>query len=257
MPYEHILVDRDGPVATVTMNRPRQRNALSLDHLRELLDAVRAVGESDARGLVVAGAGPVFSAGHDFSDMAGADLAAMRRLLLTCTELMDALQSIPQVVVARVHALATAAGCQLVATCDLAVAAESAAFAVPGGKGGWFCTTPMVAVGRNLSRKHALELALTGDTIDARTAAEWGLVNRVVPDDELDAAVADLLDRATRGSASSKALGKHAFYRQIGMDQPQAYAYAVEVMAAASQTADAREGVASFLEKRHPVWGDA
>ena len=257
MPYEHILVDRDGPVATVTMNRPRQRNALSLDHLRELLDAVRAVGESDARGLVVAGAGPVFSAGHDFSDMAGADLAAMRRLLLTCTELMDALQSIPQVVVARVHALATAAGCQLVATCDLAVAAESAAFAVPGGRGGWFCTTPMVAVGRNLSRKHALELALTGDTIDARTAAEWGLVNRVVPDDELDAAVADLLGRATRGSASSKALGKHAFYRQIGMDQPQAYAYAVEVMAAASQTADAREGVVSFLEKRHPVWGDA
>ena len=257
MPYEHILVDRYGPVATVTMNRPRQRNALSLDHLRELLDAVRAVGESDARGLVVAGAGPVFSAGHDFSDMAGADLAAMRRLLLTCTELMDALQSIPQVVVARVHALATAAGCQLVATCDLAVAAESAAFAVPGGRGGWFCTTPMVAVGRNLSRKHALELALTGDTIDARTAAEWGLVNRVVPDDELDAAVADLLDRATRGSASSKALGKHAFYRQIGMDHPQAYAYAVEVMAAASQTADAREGVASFLEKRHPVWGDA
>lgn len=202
------------------------------------------MGGSDARGLVVAGAGPVFSAGHDFSDMAGADLAAMRRLLLTCTELMDALQSIPQVVVARVHALATAAGCQLVATCDLAVAAESAAFAVPGGKGGWFCTTPMVAVGRNLSRKHALELALTGDTIDARTAAEWGLVNRVVPDVELDAVVADLLDRATRGAASSKALGKQAFYRQIGMDQPQAYAYAVEVMAAASQTAEAREGVA-------------
>lgn len=256
MAYEHVLLERRGPVATLTMNRPAQRNALSLAHLRELLDAVRSVAASDARGLVVAGNGPVFSAGHDFADMAGADLDAMRRLLLTCTELMELLQAIPQVVVARVHGLATAAGCQLVATCDLAVAARSAAFAVPGGKGGWFCTTPMVAVGRTISRKHALEMALTGDPIDAETALAWGLVNRVVPDEDLDAAVADLLARATRGSASSKALGKQAFHRQIGMDQPQAYAYAVEVMAAASQTPDAREGVAAFLEKRSPEWAD-
>lgn len=254
MGYEHIEVDRAGDVVTITMDRPQQRNALSLAHLRELHAAFADVGAGDARGVILAGNGPVFSAGHDFADMAGADLGSMRTLLRTCTDLMDLMQSIPQVVIARVHGLATAAGCQLVATCDLAVAAASAGFAVPGGKGGWFCTTPLVAVGRAVSRKHALELGLTGDPIDAPTALAWGLVNRVVPDDELDAAVAELLARATRGSASSRALGKQAFYTQIGMDQPQAYAYAIEVMAAASQTPAAREGVASFLEKRPATW---
>jgi enoyl-CoA hydratase/carnithine racemase len=254
MSYHCLLVEREGPVVTITMNRPERRNALSQEHLSELLHAFRAAGESDALGIVLAGNGPVFSAGHDFADLAGADLGAMRRLLLTCTEVMDTMQSVPQVVIARVHALATAAGCQLVAACDLAVAADSAAFAAPGGKGGWFCTTPMVAIGRTISRKHALELALTGDTIDASTAVAWGLVNRAVPAVDLDAEVGDLLARATRGSASSKALGKHAFYTQIGLDQPQAYAYAVEVMAAASQTPPAREGVAAFLDKRRPEW---
>jgi enoyl-CoA hydratase/carnithine racemase len=254
MSYDCILVDtaEAGGFATVTMNLPERRNALSLAHLEELLDAFRRVGTSDARGVVLAAIGPVFSAGHDFADMAGADHAAMRHLLLTCTELMQTMQSIPQVVVARVHALATAAGCQLVASADLAVAAESAGFAAPGGKGGWFCTTPMVAIGRNVARKRALEMALTGDAIDAHTALAWGLVNQVVADDQLDAATFDLLGRATRGSAASKALGKQAFYAQIGLDQAQAYAYAVEVMAAASQTPDAREGVAAFLEKRPP-----
>jgi enoyl-CoA hydratase/carnithine racemase len=250
--YRNVLVERDGPRVTVTMNRPDRRNALSLEHLSELLDAFRVIGESDALGVVLAANGPVFSSGHDFADMAGADLAAMRTLLQTCTDLMLTLQAIPQVVVARVHGLATAAGCQLVASCDLAVAAESAGFAAPGGKAGWFCTTPMVAIGRTMGRKRALELALTGDTIDAATAADWGLVNRVVPDAQLDDAVTELLGRATRGSASSKALGKHAFHTQIGMDLPEAYAYAVEVMAAASQTPDAKENVAAFLEKRQP-----
>jgi len=254
MAYEHIEVDRTDAVITITMNRPNQRNALSLAHLVELRDAFADAGRSDATGVVLAGNGPVFSAGHDFADMVGADLAAMRTLLRTCTDVMDLIQSVPQVVIARVHGLATAAGCQLVASCDLAVAAESAGFAVPGGKGGWFCTTPLVAVGRAVSRKHALELGLTGDPIDAATAVTWGLVNRVVPDDDLDAAVAELLGRATRGSAASRALGKQAFYTQIGMDQRQAYAYAIEVMAAASQTPAAREGVASFLDKRPPVW---
>ncbi len=254
MTYEHVLLERHGPVATITMNRPERRNALSLEHLRELRGAFQEVGATDATGIVLAGNGPVFSAGHDFADMAGASLEDMRRLLWTCTEVMDAIQSVPQVVIARVHALATAAGCQLVATCDLAVAAASAGFAAPGGKGGWFCTTPMVAIGRTVSRKRALELALTGDVIDAPTALAWGLVNRVVPDEDLDAATADLLARATRGSPASKALGKQAFYTQIGMDQPQAYAYAVEVMAAASQTPDAREGVAAFLDKRPARW---
>jgi enoyl-CoA hydratase/carnithine racemase len=166
--------------------------------------------------------------------------------------MMDAVQSIPQPVCAKVHALATAAGCQLVATCDLAVAAESAGFAIPGGKGGLFCHTPLVAVARNIGRKRALEMAFTGDAIDAATAADWGLINRAVPDAELDAAVDDLMARATRGSFASKSLGKRTFYAQIGLDQTAAYEYAVDVMAAAATTPDAQEGITAFLEKRKP-----
>jgi enoyl-CoA hydratase/carnithine racemase len=254
MGYSHVLVERDGDVATITMNRPQRRNALSLDHLRELHGAFTEVAGTDATGVVLAGNGPVFSAGHDFADLAKAELADVRRMLWTCTELMDLVQRVPQVVVAKVHGLATAAGCQLVATCDLAVAADTAGFAAPGGKGGWFCHTPMVAIARNVGRKRAAELALTGDVIDAGTALEWGLVNRVVPPDQLDAATLELLHRATRGSRESKALGKQAFYTQTSMGQPDAYRYAVEVMAAASQTAAAQEGIAAFLEKRPAVW---
>jgi enoyl-CoA hydratase/carnithine racemase len=249
-----VVVERDGPFATITMNRPDKRNALSLEHMRELTAAFVETGKSDARGVILAGNGPVFSAGHDFADMVGADLVTMRELLWTCTELMNTMQRIPQPVVARVHALATAAGCQLVAAADLAVAAEGAGFSTPGGKGGWFCHTPMVAVGRAVGRKQAFEMALTGDTVDAHTALRWGLVNRVVPLEELEPATVDLLERATRGSLMSKAIGKHTLYEQLGMDQQQAYAYAVEVMAAASQTADGQEGMASFLEKRPPKW---
>lgn len=248
----NVEVIRDGSITWVWMNRPARRNALSLEHLRDLLGAFRDVGETDARGVVLAGRGPVFSAGHDFGDLAGAGYGAVREMLETCTDLLQTMQVIPQPIVARVHGLATAAGFQLVATADLAVAAESAGFAVPGGKGGWFCHTPMVAVGRSVGRKRALELALTGDTIDARTAAEWGLVNRVVPDDELDAATVNLLERATRGSAASKGLGKQAFYRQIGLDQPDAYRLAVEAMARSSQIPDAQEGMRAFLDKRPP-----
>jgi enoyl-CoA hydratase/carnithine racemase len=251
-----VLVERRGWYTTITMDRPARRNTLSTDHLRQLLDAFRATGATDARGVVLAANGPVFSAGHDFAEIAGADLAAVRAVLELCTELMDAIQSIPQPVVARVQGLATAAGCQLVAACDLAVASTDAAFAIPGGKGGWFCHTPLVAVARNVGRKRAAELAFTGDTIDAGTALEWGLVNRVVDPESLDDATVGLLERATRGSALSKAMGKRGFYAQVDLDQAKAYAYAIELMAAASQTADAREGMASFLEKRHPEWRD-
>jgi enoyl-CoA hydratase/carnithine racemase len=249
-----VLVDRTGSVVTITMNRPSRRNALSLEHLRSLRDAFADAGDSDATGVVLAGSGSAFSSGHDLGAIAGAGLVEMRELLWTCTELVEIMQAIPQVVLARVHGIATAAGCQLVAAADLAVAAESARFAAPGGKGGWFCTTPMVAIGRNVSRKQALELALTGDEIDAATALSWGLVNRVVPDAELDAAVADLLHRATRGSAASRAIGKRALHTQLGMEQAAAYRYAVEVMAAASQLEDAQEGMSSFVEKRPPIW---
>jgi len=254
MGYEHILVERSGDFATITMNRPQRRNALSLAHMHELIEAFGQVGASEATGIVLAGNGPVFSAGHDFADVAEADLSAVRSLLWTCTELMTLMQQVPQPVVARVHGLATAAGCQLVASADLAVASENAGFAAPGGKGGWFCHTPMVAIARNIGRKRAAELAMSGDVIDAATALDWGLVNRVVPADQLDDAVRELLRRVTKGSAESKGIGKQALYAQIDLDQAKAYGYAVEVMAATSQLPDAREGMHAFLEKRQPKW---
>ena len=254
MGFEHILVDRSGDFATITMNRPQRRNALSMAHMRELIAAFGEIGDSDAVGVVLAGNGPVFGSGHDLAEVAGTGLPAIRKLLGTCTELMTLMQQIPQPVVARVHGLATAAGCQLVASADLAVASEEAGFATPGGKGGWFCHTPMVAVARNVGRKRAMELAMSGDVIGAQTALDWGLVNQVVPAGQLDSAVQDLLERVTRGSAESKGIGKQALYAQIDLDQPKAYAYAVEVMAATSQLPDAREWTQAFLEKRKPRW---
>jgi enoyl-CoA hydratase/carnithine racemase len=248
----NVLVARRGDVATITLNRPEKRNALALDVMIEVTEALNQVGASDALGVVLAANGPVFSAGHNFGDMAGADLEAAHRLFEVCTEMMTTVQTIPQPVVARVHALATAAGCQLVASCDLAIAARSASFALPGGKGGLFCHTPLVAVARNIGRKRALEMALTGDPIDAATAAEWGLINRVVPDDDLDAAVDDLVRRATRGSVLSKALGKRGFYEQIDRSGEDAYRYAVDLMASSAMSADAQEGFEAFLEKRSP-----
>ncbi len=241
---------RDGPITTLVLDRPEKRNALSLEVMRELTAAVAAAGESDALGVILAANGPVFSAGHNFADMRGASLAEARALFATCTAMLDTIQAIPQPVCAKVHALATAAGCQLVATCDLAVASEDAAFAIPGGKGGLFCHTPLVAVARNVGRKRALEMAMTGDPIDAHTAADWGLVNRVVPADRLDEETFELISRATRGSAESKALGKHGFYAQIDLDQQKAYAYSMELMASAAVTSEAQEGIAAFLEKR-------
>jgi enoyl-CoA hydratase/carnithine racemase len=252
MKFEMVELVYEGEFATVTMNCPEKRNALSMKHMLELTAAFKEAGESNARGVFLAANGPVFSAGHDFRDMAGQDLKYMRQLLKVCTELMDTIQSIPQPVLARVHALATAAGCQLVATCDLAVAVDTAGFATPGGKGGWFCYTPMVAVSRNVGRKRAAEMLFTGDAIDARTAYEWGLINRVVPGDKLLEESEKLLRAATRGSFWSKAMGKQAFYAQIDLDQPKAYAYGMEVMASSSQTHDAQENMQAFIEKRKP-----
>jgi enoyl-CoA hydratase/carnithine racemase len=254
--YEHLLVKHDGDTVRITMNRPERRNSLSSAHLAELADAFQAAGDSDATGIVLAAEGKAFSAGHDFGDVASRDLPGVRDLLRQCTDLMKLIQSVPQVVIARVQALATAAGCQLVATCDLAVAAESAGFALPGGKGGWFCHTPAVPVARNVGRKRLMEMALTGDVVDAATAVEWGLVNKAVPDDQLDAEVDALLARATRGSRVGKAIGKQTLYAQLDRPEADAYLIALEVMAAMSQTAGAKEGMAAFLEKRHPVWPD-
>jgi len=252
MKYEMVELTYEENFATITLNCPEKRNALSLKLMKELTAAFNEVGESNYMGIFLAARGPVFSAGHDFNDMAGKDLAHMRKLLKVCTTLMETIQSVPQPVLARVHALATAAGCQLVASCDLAVAAAEAGFATPGGKGGWFCFTPMVAVSRNISRKRAAEMLFTGDVIDAKTAAEWGLINRCVPTANLLEESHKLLTAATRGSFFSKAVGKQAFYAQIDLDQPKAYAYALEVMASTSQTPDAQERMKAFLEKRKP-----
>jgi enoyl-CoA hydratase/carnithine racemase len=254
--YAHLVVKQEGDTVRITMNRPDRRNALSEPHLRELLDAFEAAGRSDATGIVLGAEGKAFSAGHDFADVAARDLAGVRELLRLCTTLMRTIQDVPQVVIAKVQAIATAAGCQLVASCDLAVAARSASFAIPGGKGGWFCHTPAVPVARNVGRKRLMELALTGDPIDAETAAAWGLINYAVPDDELDARVDELLARATRGSRLSKGIGKQTLYAQLDRPEADAYAIALEVMASMSQTAGAKEGMASFLEKRKPEWPD-
>lgn len=250
MTTDNVRVDRAGPTTTITLSRPQKRNALSAPMMRDLAEALREAGASDTLAVVLAAEGPVFSAGHNFGDLAGADLRAARELFQLCTHLMDTVQGIPQPVIARVHALATAAGCQLVATCDLAVAADTAGFALPGGKGGMFCHTPLVAVARSIGRKRALEMALSGDVVDAATAADWGLVNHVVPAADLDAAVADLVARVTRGSAYGRTVGKSTFYAQVDLDQRQAYDLAVEVMAAAALGEDAQEGFAAFLQKR-------
>lgn len=252
MEHRHVRIAVADRVATITLDNPEKRNALALDVMVEVTAALRGVADTDALGVVLAANGPVFSAGHNFGDMAGASLPQARQLFQVCTDMMDTIQQIPQVVIARVHALATAAGCQLVASCDLAIAAESAGFALPGGKGGLFCHTPLVAVARQIGRKRALEMAMTGDVVPATVAAEWGLINRAVPDDQLEAAVEDLMRRATRGSALAKAVGKQAFYAQVDLDQPKAYAYALEVMAAGVVTPDGQEGIRAFLEKRRP-----
>ncbi len=252
-----ISIEREGRVATVTLRRGPRRNALSLALLEALHAGLDEVAASDADAVVVAGEGPVFSAGHDLAEVAGATLEDIHALLDRCTAVMQTLRAMPQVSVARVHGLATAAGCQLVASCDLAVASTEARFALPGGKGGWFCTTPLVAVGRAVGPKRALELGLLGDPIDADTALAWGLVNRVVDPEDLDAAVDELARLATRGSPAARAIGKAAFHHQMGLGEGDAYAYAVEVMAAASQLPDAQEGARAFVEKRSPTWGAA
>lgn len=254
MAYDHLLVNA-GTIATVTLNRPEKRNALSLAVMTELIAALRELAtQPQTRVIILAGNGPAFSAGHDLRELTGRDLNAYRQLFDVCTQLMTAIQEIPQPVIARVHGMATAAGCQLVATCDLAIAAEGARFATPGVNIGLFCTTPMVALTRAVGRKRALEMLLTGAPIDAHTALEWGLVNRVVPAAELDGTTRALAEQIAGASALTVGIGKQAFYAQIDLDQAKAYAYAKEVMSLNALAADAQEGMSAFVEKRPPCW---
>lgn len=255
MTYEHIFVERDAPIATITMNRPDKRNALSTPMMEELTDAFQTLSrERDVRVMVLAANGPAFSAGHDLRELVGGDINAYRHVFDVCTVLMTTIQEIPQPVIARVHRIATAAGCQLVATCDLAVAADEATFGTPGVKIGLFCTTPMVALSRAVGRKRALQMLLTGQVIPAETAADWGLVNSVVPAEQLNDATRELALSIANASPLTVTLGKRAFYDQIDLDQPKAYAYAENVMTMNAMAADAQEGMCAFLEKRTPTW---
>ncbi|HYN39907.1 MAG TPA: enoyl-CoA hydratase [Rhodospirillales bacterium] len=247
----------DAGIATLTMDRPDKFNALSVELLDALLAAFRAIGEDrSVRVVVLAGAGRAFCTGHDLKQMrADPSDDAIRALFRRCAELMLAIARIPQPVIARVHGVATAAGCQLVASCDLAVAAEGARFAVSGVNLGLFCSTPMVALSRNLSRKRAMEMLLTGDFIDAATAERWGLINRVVPADRLDAAVAELATAVAAKSPAAVALGKQLFYRQLEQGIEAAYELASETMACNMRTRDAQAGIDAFLGKQPlPQW---
>src|SRR5579871_2285350 len=255
MNFEHLLVSVDQPIASVTLNRPHRRNALSLELMQELICCLQEIARNrEIRAVILAAEGKVFCSGHDLGEMTGRDINEYRQIFDVCTELMTRLQSIPQPVIAAVQGIATAAGCQLVATCDLAIAAEEAAFATPGVKIGLFCTTPMVALTRAIGRKRALQMLMTGEMVNARTAADWGLVNQVVPATGLTSATRNLAEKIAEASPLVVGLGKQAFYTQIDLDQPKAYSYAKEVMSMNALAADAQEGMGAFLAKRPPCW---
>ncbi|MDB5072177.1 MAG: Enoyl-CoA hydratase/isomerase [Candidatus Eremiobacteraeota bacterium] len=255
-PYRFILAETtDDGVAVVTLNRAEKRNALSLDVMRELIAVFGAIGaDRTIKVAILRGVGPAFSAGHDLREMLERSAEEYRAVFDMCVRLMETIQSIPQPVIAEIAGIATAAGCQLVATCDLAVASSAAKFATPGVKIGLFCTTPMVALTRAIGRKRAMEMLLTGEMIDAQTAADWGLVNRVVAPDELETATRALAAQIASAAGYVVGLGKAAFYAQIDLAQPQAYAYAKEVMTTNALAEDAQEGMGAFVSKRSPAW---
>lgn len=250
---------REAGVLRLTLNRPAARNALSVVLMAALSEALdRAARDRECRVVVIAGAGPAFCAGHDLRELrADPSRQAYERIFEQCSALMLRIVTLPKPVIAEVHGIATAAGCQLVATCDLAVAAAEARFATPGVNIGLFCSTPMVALSRAVGRKAAMEMLLTGELIDAVTAKSLGLVNRVVPTAELRAATDDLACRIAGKSALTVAIGKEAFYRQAELSLAEAYRYAAEVMTRNMLARDAAEGIDAFLEKRPPVWQDA
>ena len=254
--FETLLYEVTDSVAKITLNRPERRNALSLGMMREMIACFQSIkSQIEVRVVILAAAGKVFSSGHDLSEMTGRNVNEYRELFDVCCELTQLIQSIPQPVIAQIQGVATAAGCQLVATCDLAIAAvEHAHFATPGVKIGLFCTTPMVALTRAIGRKRAMEMLLTGKMVDAQTAVEWGLINHAIPADRLPETTLDLAQSIVAASSFTVGLGKQAFYSQIDLDQPKAYAYAKEVMSMNALAADAQEGITAFLGKRAPCW---
>ena len=258
-----LLTSREKGIATLTLNRPARRNSLSEAMMTELHAALEDEGDrAETRVIVLAGEGPGFCAGHDLKELTAHRNDSDRgrnyfaKIMAQCSTLMQAIVTCPKPVLARVHGIATAAGCQLVASCDLAIASETARFATPGVNIGLFCSTPMVALSRNLGRKQAMEMLLTGDMISAQQARDWGLINRVVPDEELDDAIAQLAGQIASKSSHTLAIGKKAFYEQGQMSLGSAYDYASEVMVRNMLAHDAEEGINAFLEKRDPTWED-
>ena len=248
-------VEPDNGVAFLTLNRPEQRNPLSSEAMREVTAALRKLGGDDTtRVVVIRAEGSVFSAGHDLKEMIGRTLEDEQAIFDTCVEMMQTVQDIPQPVIASVQGAAVAAGCQLAASCDLVVASSDAVFGTPGVKIGLFCSTPMVALSRTIGRKRALQMLLTGDTIDAATAADWGLVNIVVPAAKLADETTALARKITQASPLTVKIGKQAFYRQIELPQNQAYEAMADTMAANAVTCDAQEGMQAFVEKWAPQW---
>ncbi len=252
---QHLLVEDALPTALITLNRPQKLNALSVDLMRELTAELQRQGErEEVNVIVIRGAGRAFSAGHDLAELVRKTLVEERAVFQACERLMAVVQSIPQPVIAAVHGIATAAGCQLVAACDLAIASSDARFATNGIRNGIFCYTPMVPVSRAIGRKRALEMVLTGNFIDAETAERWGLINRVVPADQLERATLALAAEIGALSPIAVRTGKAAFYQQVDLAQAEAYGLMTEAIACNALTEDAQEGMTAFLEKRKPTW---
>jgi len=251
-----LLREDSGGVAYLTFNRPKARNALSLEMLGAMNTALENIkADTSVRAVVIAGNGPAFCAGHDIRQLrANAGKAYYEETLAACAQMMLSVMRLPQPVIARVQGIATAAGCQLVATCDLAVASEDAQFATPGVHIGLFCSTPMVALSRNVGRKEAMEMLVLGDPVSAARAKEMGLINAVVPESELDAKVSEMTDKIVSKSSLTIAIGKDAFYKQLEKGVEDAYAYASVVMVGNMMAEDAEEGMGAFIEKREPIW---
>jgi len=255
MDYKYLKFDLEGPTGIITLNRPDKRNALSLELLEELSVLFTDLGlNKDIRVVILRGAGKVFSAGHDISQLVGGDLTYYSAVFETCVEVMEKIQRLPQPVIAQVHGVATAAGCQLVAACDLAIAEEGTRFGTPGVKIGLFCTTPGVPLVRAIGRKRALEMLFTGRMISAQEAEQYGLVNKVVPAKELSAETKALAERIAEASPLALSIGKEAFYTQVNLADSQAYDYAKQVIVNNLFAEDAKEGLSAFLEKRQPTW---
>jgi enoyl-CoA hydratase/carnithine racemase len=251
----YLLVEDAPPAAVITLNRPEQLNALSTALMRELTTELeRQAARPDVRAIVLKGSGRTFSAGHDLKEMLDRSLDEERDIFAVCNKLMATVQSVPVPVIAAPHGIATAAGCQLVATCDLAIASDDCRFATSGVKYGLFCSTPGVAVARNVSRKHALEMLLTGRFIDAATAERWGLINRAVPREQLNKEVMALVNDLAQLSRYTLQMGKEGFYKQIEATQSEAYNMMAEAISCNAVAPDGQEGIAAFVEKRKPIW---